>query len=261
MICESCDEDRDSSDDAGAGEVVVLVVFGPSARFGVTGFVPAAHAEEDDDSDDGGDGEPGHSFLSLREDDEGSEERPDGGAGVSSDLEEGLGEAVLSSGGHAGDAGAFRMKDRGAHADEAGADQEPVEGRGDGEQEEAAEGEGHPGGEGVGLGALVGELADDGLEEGGDDLVGESEEAEVGEVEVKLALEDRVDRREQRLHHVVEEVAEADGGEDAEEGPGGSSVERLARSYDRAGGLECYLAHLPFPPPTNFCAKYSLQIR
>ena len=61
-------------------------------------------------------------------------------------------------------------------------------------------------------------MADDGLKERGGDLEGESEDADLGEVEMEGAFEDGVDRRQEGLHHVVEEMTEAGGGEYAQQG-------------------------------------------
>ncbi len=67
---------------------------------GEAGLVPVADADEHKDSEECGEGEPCGADLSVGKHDEDCEERPDGGAGVASYLEEGLGEAVLSAGCH-----------------------------------------------------------------------------------------------------------------------------------------------------------------
>lgn len=125
---------------------------------------------------------------------------------------------MLTTGGETGDAGGFGMEDGGADADECGGRKDKGEGGGDGEEQEADEGEDHADGEGEGHGPTVGIAADEGLEEGGEDLVGHGDEADLAEIEVEGALENRVHGGEQRLHHVVEHVADADGAEDSEEG-------------------------------------------
>ena len=112
--------------------------------------IPAANPDEDADGEEGGDGEPGHADLSARQDDEGCEEWTDGGAGVSADLEERLGEAVTTARCHAGDAGGFGMEDGGADSDKGGRKDEPSEGGRHGEEEQAGEGEGHADGQSEG---------------------------------------------------------------------------------------------------------------
>ena len=61
-----------------------------------------------------------------------------------------------------------------------------------------------------GFGRAVGVEADDRLEQRGGDVEGERDDADLGEVEGEGILQHRVDRRQQRLDHVVEEVGEAD---------------------------------------------------
>ncbi len=124
---------------------------------------------------------------------------------------------MASAGGEASYAGGLGMEDGGADADEGGCEEEPSEGGSDGEDEQAGEGEGHADGQGEGAWGAVSGVADEGLEERGGDLVGEGEEADLGEVQMEGAFEDGVDGGQERLHHVVEEVAEAGGGEDTDE--------------------------------------------
>jgi hypothetical protein len=49
-------------------------------------------------------------------------------------------------------------------------------------------------------------------------LIGECDEADLSERESELHLEVRIDRREQRLQHVIEQMTEADRDEDGEDG-------------------------------------------
>ncbi len=64
---------------------------------------------------------------------------------------------------------------------------------------------------------FIGVDADERLQERGGDLVGEADEAELGEVEVQRFLQVGVDGDDERLHHVVQKMAEADGCEHDEE--------------------------------------------
>ena len=52
--------------------------------------------------------------------------------------------------------------------------------------------------------------ADDRLKHRGADLISEGYHADLHETQLKLAFEQRVDRDDQRLHHVVQEMREAD---------------------------------------------------
>jgi len=220
------DEDEDGEDDAARGEVVVDVALRGLAAGVVLELltVPAADPEQDGDAEEGGKGEPEDSALADGEDEDGGEEGADGGAGVAADLEEGLGEAVASAGGHAGDAGGLWMEDGGADAEEGCGDEQQAVGGGVGEHDEADEGDGHADGQRNGRGAAIGEVADEGLEEGCGDLESKGDEADLGEVELELGFEDGVNGGQDGLHHVIDEVAKADGGEDAEERGGGLGV-------------------------------------
>ena len=65
---------------------------------------------------------------------------------------------------------------------------------------------------------LVGIDADQRLEQRGGQLESERDKTDLSEVERVGILEDRIDRRQQRLHHVVEAVAHAQRREDGEGG-------------------------------------------
>ena len=110
------------------------------------------------------------------------------------------------------------MEDCGAHADQCCCEEQQGEGRRDRQQQQADEREDHSDGKRVGHRLAVGVVSDDRLKEGRGDLEGEGDEADLGEVEMEGCFEDGVDRGEERLHHVVEDVAEADGRQDAEHG-------------------------------------------
>jgi hypothetical protein len=159
---------------------------------------------------------------------------PRGLAEIAADLEQGLGEAVFAARGDAGDARGFRVKDRGADAEQGGGGEEFGVGRREGEADEAREGEAHAEGQGEGLGFRIGIEADDGLEDRGGDLIDQGDQADLGEVEVKAAFEQRVDRGQEHLHHVVQHVADADGDQ---HGEGGARCGAGRRFEDGAHGM------------------------
>ncbi len=105
----------------------------------------------------------------------------------------------------------------------------------DGQQEHARERERHADRQRIRLRPPVCVEADDRLQQRGGELVGQRDQTDLAEIEVEAALEDRIDRRQQRLHHVVQQVAEAQRRQDAEcrargEGTGAGGHER------RSGG-------------------------
>jgi hypothetical protein len=118
------------------------------------------------------------------------------------------------------------MEDRGADADERGSRQHRSESSRHRQEYEPREGECHAGHERVGLRATVGHVADDRLQQRRGDLVRERDESDMSEVEREGRLEDWVDRRQQRLHHVVQEVTDA---ERAEHRKHGAPVRRQVR--------------------------------
>ena len=63
---------------------------------------------------------------------------------------------------------------------------------------------------------LVGVDADEGLQHGCADLIGQRDRADLHETQVEFALQQRINRDDQRLHHVVEKVREADGAQNLE---------------------------------------------
>ena len=73
----------------------------------------------------------------------------------------------------------------------------------------------------VRLRPLVGEETDHGLQQRGRHLEREGQEADLAESEPVVGFQDRINRRQQRLHHVVQQMAEADRGEDGERRRGG----------------------------------------
>ena len=57
---------------------------------------------------------------------------------------------------------------------------------------------------------------DDRLQQGAGKLQDERDQADLGEIEPKVLFQNRVNGWNQRLHHVVEQMTEAEGGENLE---------------------------------------------
>jgi len=107
------------------------------------------------------------------------------------------------------------MEDGRAYAEERSGDQQQSKGRREGQENQANEGAGHADGQRPGQWAPIREVADKWLQQRGGDLEGQGNQADLAEIQMKRGFQDRVDGGQQRLDHVVEEMAEADGGEDA----------------------------------------------
>ena len=91
----------------------------------------------------------------------------------------------------------------------AGREEEDPIGRRHREEEQADQTEAHAGRERIGLRAPVGEEADEGLEERRGHLEDEGDQPDLAEIELKAVLEDRIDRRQERLDGVVQAMADA----------------------------------------------------
>ena len=167
-------------------------------------------------------------------DDEGGEERAEGAAGVAPDLKERLSETVASARGQASHPRRFGVKDRGAEADERGGDQHQRKSVRDGEQGNAAERKHHTGGEGERLRVAVGVEADERLQDRSRELERERDEPDLCEGDVQFILEDRIQRREERLNRIVDQVSAAYGDDDGQDGDRAGAGRR--RGEDRAGG-------------------------
>ena len=131
------------------------------------------------------------------------------------------------------------MEDRRAHADQGSGQQDHGVGRRPRHQQQADQREAHADHQGVGLGLLVGVEADDRLQHRRRALEGQRDQADLPEGQRVGILEDRIEGGDQRLHHVVQQMAEAEG-EDDREGRAVGAGRRGGR--DRGRDLRWYRA-------------------
>ena len=66
---------------------------------------------------------------------------------------------------------------------------------------------------------FVGVHPDQGLQQRRRDLIHQGDQSDLGKAEIEIPFEERVNREDQRLDHIVQEVRERDGAQDFE--PGG----------------------------------------
>ena len=107
------------------------------------------------------------------------------------------------------------MKNGGSDPHQRGRDHNRFEAGAKCQQEHAAQGERHPGREGIRLRPPIGVEADRGLQQRCRDLVDQRDQTDLAEAEPEGLLDHGIDRWQQRLHHVVQKVAEAETGENA----------------------------------------------
>ena len=68
----------------------------------------------------------------------------------------------------------------------------------------------HPEGQRIGQRAAIGVEADKGLQDGRHTLENQRNQADLGKGEREVVFQDRIDRRDQRLHQIVHEVPHRD---------------------------------------------------
>ena len=79
-----------------------------------------------------------------------------------------------------------------------------------GQHHDSGQREAHAHSQCVRHGPPIGIEPDEGLQQAGDHLIGEREQADLPKVQMKRTLENGIDGGQQRLHHVIEQMAEAD---------------------------------------------------
>jgi hypothetical protein len=187
-------------------------------------LVPDAHVPEDDDREERRQRIGGDAFLAPGEDDQRRGERSERRSEIAAKLKERLRQPVPAARRHPRHPRRFGVKHRRAEADKGGRNQDHRIAVRNRQQQEPDQREHHAGRQRPWHRSLVGHEAHQRLEQRRRELEGESDEADLGEIEVIVGLERRVDRRQQRLHHVVEQVGEADREENGE----GRFARRLA---------------------------------
>ena len=110
------------------------------------------------------------------------------------------------------------MKHRRAEANERRPDQQQKIVPGIRQDDEANQGRPHADGQRVGQRPLVGVEPDERLQQRGGHLEGQRQQPDLAEIEAVIALQQWIGRRQQRLHHIVEQVAEAHRHDDGEGG-------------------------------------------
>src|SRR5260370_2866449 len=180
-------------------------------------FRPAPDVREQHNPEKSQKRKPGEIGLSLGKHESG-EKRSERGTRVAADLEKRLRHAMLSAGSHARNAGRFRVEYRGADAHERRGGENCAEARSHCKSQQTNQCNSHAYGKGIRLRAAVGIKADERLEDGGGHLRYERDQTHLTEIQMEGVLQERVDRRDQRLQRIVQEVAKADGQKNFEDG-------------------------------------------
>ncbi len=178
--------------------------------------VPDADVRQQDDGQQRRQREPGDAALSERYDDERRQQRPHGRPGTAAHLEQRLGEAVAPAGRHPRHPRRLGMEHRRADADQRGRRQDGRIGTGNRQQQQPGQRAAHADGQRERQRPAVGHHADHRLQHGSRHLERQGDEADLDEIEPVRTLQDRVERGQQRLVGVVEQVAHAQRDQDGE---------------------------------------------
>ena len=173
-----------------------------------TGFIPRSEAHHDECCKHGGYGEPRYGVLSEGQDDERCEQRTERRTAVAAHLEDRLRETLLAARRQLRHARRRWVEHRRAEAHDAHRQEYEHIVFGEREHEQSGEREAHADGERIGARMAVGRESGEGLQNGGCHLKDERDNADLREREVELVLEDRIDRRNDRLYHVVQKMGD-----------------------------------------------------
>ena len=151
--------------------------------------------------------EPGDAALPVRHHDERRQQRPDRRAGAAADLEQRLGEAVAPAARHPRHARRLRMEHRGAGPHQRRGEQDHAVAMRHREQQQAHQAARHRDRQRERLRPPVGHHPDDRLQHRGGKLESQRNQPDLAEIQLIGLFQDRIQRRHQRLVHVVEQMA------------------------------------------------------
>ena len=212
---------------------------------GACGLIPAADEVEQDHPGQRHGGEPFDRDLPTLQHDEGRRQGAKGRACVAADLKHRLGKAGPHPGSKAHDARGFGVEDRRAKADQRHRQKDKAKAGGMGQKDQPDPGGGHARRQRKGHGPLVGVKPDQGLQDRRRALKDKRDQSDLGEGQIKIVLQQRIARRDQRLHQVVQKVTKGHGKDHRGDGgfwtAGGGGLGR------HCGPCNCRWA-APWPP-------------
>ena len=198
------------------GQVHGVRCRGRGGRGGALRLVPPPDPPQDDNRRDGERRAPRDARLAARDDEKGRQQRAERRSEVAAYLEERLREAVAAARRHARDARRLGMKDRRADAHQARCHEECGKRRRRREHQHAGERERHAADERVRHRPPIGVEADHRLQERCGQLQRQRHQADLREREREGRLEHRIQRRDERLQRVVQQMREARAGKNGE---------------------------------------------
>ena len=183
---------------------------GPANRDRQPAFVPVADPYEDKNRQQCRQSEPTDRRLSERNDDQRGQQGPHSASGISADLEDRLCQSLTAARGKLRHPRGFGMEHRRTAADQPHRNQNPDKTRREGKHQQPGQRETHTAGQRVGAGMTVGEQTGHRLQQRRSELKDQCNEADLGERKIELLLEKRINRRDHRLHHIVQQMGDTD---------------------------------------------------
>ena len=161
---------------------------------------------------------PADTRLTSRDHDERCEHGPERRPDIAADLEQRLRQAMATTRRHPCNPRGFGMEDGGTNADERRRKDQHRVAAGTRQQQQSDKCNRHTDSERVGLRPMVGKHPDRRLQYRRDQLRGQRDHSDLREAEPIGVLQHRIERRQQRPHHIVQEMRKAERQKDREDG-------------------------------------------
>ena len=171
--------------------------------------IPITHPRQEERSQQSRQRKPPHGVLPERYDYQCRQQRSYRIASIAAHLEDGLRQALTSARSQLRHPRSFRMKHRRAATYQCHREEYQQEIGGKRQSQQPHQREAHPQRKGIGLRMAVGIQPDEWLEDGGSQLKHQRDDANLREGESVRILQERIERRDDRLNHVVQQMAGA----------------------------------------------------
>ena len=172
-------------------------------------LIPDSQSYHDDGGKQGCKGKPGNGMLSERQDDDGCQQWSYCRTAIATHLEDGLCQTLLTSRCHLCHSRSRGMKHRRTQTYDTYSQKNQKIILGESQQEQAHQCETHADGEGIGTGMLIGIESCERLQDRRCHLENQRDDAYLCKREVELILHNRIDGRDNRLNHIVQEMGNA----------------------------------------------------
>ena len=172
-------------------------------------LIPDSQSYHDDGGKQGCKGKPGDGMLAKRQNDDGGKQRSYRRSTIAAHLKDGLCQTLLASRCHLCHSRSSGMKHGRSQPYDAHRQENQKIIFGEGQQEQAHQCEAHADGKSIGTGMLVGIKPCEWLQDRRRHLEDQRDDTYLCKREVELILHNRIDGRDNRLNHIVQEMGNA----------------------------------------------------